>query len=207
MENTNMNYRTITTTLAAAAFIGSTAFVGVNAETLAEAGGSYDIDPAHTHVAFKINHLGFADTMGQFGNVTGSFNFDAENISNSSVEVSVEVATIDSNHDKRDEHLQGDDFFKASEFPSITFVSTGIESTGDDTATMTGNVTMLGVTRSVTLDVTFRNAGPHPFNAEVFRTGWSATTVINRGDFGMAYGLPLIGEEVQLQIQVEGSRK
>lgn len=201
-----MKFNSVITTLAASAFLGSATFLGAQAESIGEAGGAYEIDPAHTHVVFTVNHLGFADTVGQFGSVSGTFNFDPDNVGGSNVEVTIDPASIDSNHEKRDEHLKGDDFFKSGEFPSITFVSTGIEKTGDNTATLTGDITMLGVTKPATLDVTFRNAGPHPFRKEIFRTGWSATTTIKRSDFGMGYGLPLIGDEVQLDIQVEASR-
>ncbi|MBZ0218775.1 MAG: YceI family protein, partial [Fimbriimonadaceae bacterium] len=154
----------------------------------------------------SVNHISFADTRGQFRKISGTYTLDPENLDNSSAEIVVEAASVDTVDEKRDTHLRTGDFFDVEKFPAITFKSTKVERTGDNTAKLTGDVTLHGITKPVTFDVVLRNAAPHPFQSEFFRTGWSATATIKRSDFGMKFGLPLIGDEVQLNIEVEGNR-
>jgi len=176
------------------------------AQAIEKAGGTYEVDPAHTHVVFSINHIGFADTRGQFRKVSGTFMLDPDNLEKSGADIVIDTGSIDTNHGDRDDHLRTADFFDAEKFPTISFKSTRVKRTGESTAKLTGDVTLHGVTKPVTLDVVLRNAGPHPFDPKVYRTGWSAETTILRSDFGMEFGLPLIGDEVTLNFEVEGSR-
>ncbi len=201
-----MNFRKLAGGIAGALFLAASIAGTAHAQSIAEAGGTYNVDPSHAHIAFTINHIGFADTRGQFRKISGEYMLDPDNLNNSHVEIVVEAGSVDTIDDKRDEHLRTADFFNAEKFPTISFKSTGIERTGDMTAKLTGDVTMLGVTKPVTFDVVLRNAAPHPFRNELFRTGWSATATIKRSDFGMSFGLPLIGDEVQLNIEIEGDR-
>ncbi|GAA6155262.1 YceI family protein [Pyruvatibacter sp. HU-CL02332] len=167
--------------------------------------GTFAIDESHVHAAFKVSHLGFSETIGGFDKISGSFTLDAENLSASSVSVTIDTASVDSGWDARDEHLRGDDFFKVEEFPDMTFASTSVEPTGDTTAKVTGDLTMLGQTHPVTLDVTFNQAGKHPFSGK-YVAGFSATGTLDRTQWGMEYGVPAIGKDIDLMIQAEGVR-
>jgi len=167
--------------------------------------GTFAIDESHVHAAFRVSHLGFSDTIGGFDKVSGSFTIDAENLSASTVSVTIDTASIDSGWDDRDAHLRGDDFFKVEEFPEMTFSSTSVEPTGDTTATVIGDLTMLGQTHPVTLDVTFNQAGAHPFSGK-YVAGFSATGTLDRTQWGMEYGVPAIGKDISLMIEAEGIR-
>ncbi|MEP1902421.1 MAG: YceI family protein [Nitratireductor sp.] len=163
----------------------------------------YTIDAGHTHVGFKVSHLGFSDTYGTFNNVAGTFDLDQDNPEKSSVDIDIKTASIDTNHEKRDEHLRGPDFFDVGKYPDITFKSTKVERTGDKTAKVTGNLTMLGVTKPVTLDVTLLAAGPYPMDKSVTAAGFNATATIKRSDFGMTAYVPMISDEVDITISTE----
>ncbi len=161
-----------------------------------------EIDPAHTNIAFMIDHLGYSMTLGRFAAFDIALAFDQNQVANSSLNVTVKTDSLSTFHAKRDEHLRSPDFFNTAEFPEMTFVSTAIEQTGEKTGRVTGDLTLLGVTRPVTLDVTFNKAAPHPFNKKM-TVGFSARGMLKRSDFGMAYGLPAVGDEVQLIIEAE----
>ena len=163
----------------------------------------YTIDTGHTHVGFKVSHLGFSDTYGTFNNVAGTFDLDQDNPEKSSVEVDIKTASLDTNHEKRDEHLRGPDFFNVEKFPDMTFKSTKVERTGEKTAKVTGDLTMLGVTKPVTLDTTLLAAGAYPMDKSVTAAGFNATTTIKRSDFGMTTYVPMIGDEVEITISTE----
>lgn len=172
------------------------------------AGDKYVIDApgAHFYAGFQISHLGFSIMHGRFDKVTGVIDYDAGNPMASSVKVTIKAASVNTNHAKRDAHLKSPDFFNAQEFPDITFVSKKIEKTGANTGKVTGDLTILGVTKSVTLDSRLVNAGPHPFNKKPI-AAWSARGKIKRSDFGMKYGLPKIGNEVTLLLDVEAAKQ
>lgn len=167
---------------------------------------SYTIDATHAHAAFRVSHLGFSHTLGQFDDITGTIEFDEADPANSSVSVTIATASVDSANDARDEHLRKPDFLNVEAFPTMTFTSTNIEVSGEKTAKITGDLTLLGVTKPITLDATFNQAGPHPFDPAKFVAGFSATTEINRTDFGMAYAAPVIGETVEIMIEVEARK-
>ena len=167
----------------------------------------YTIDASHTHVGFKVNHLGFSDTYGTFNNVAGTFDLNQDNPEKSSVDIDIKTASIDTNHEKRDEHLRGPDFFDVGKYPDITFKSTKVERTGDKTAKVTGNLTMLGVTKPVTLDVTLLAAGPYPMDKSVTAAGFNATATIKRSDFGMTAYVPMISDEVDITISTEARKQ
>lgn len=168
---------------------------------------NYKVDPAHVSVVFKINHLGFSNMWGRFNNVNGSFAYDGENVANSKVEIVIKTESVDTNHQKRDDHLRSPDYLNAMEFPEMKFVSTKIEKTGDKTGKISGNLTLLGVTKPVVLDAVLNNAAQHPFRKEVAVAGFSATTKIKRSDFGMSYSVPAIGDDLELFLEVEGVKQ
>ncbi len=164
------------------------------------AADTYTIDPSHTYPNFKIDHLGFSTLHGRFNKTSGRMSMDRAK-GTGSVEIVIDAASIDTGHGKRDDHLRSPDFFNVMEFPQITFTSDTVKYVGEG-ATVTGDLTIMGVTRSVTLEVPRINCGTHPFNKKEV-CGFNATTRIKRSDFGMNYGLPGIGDEVSLDIEVE----
>ena len=174
----------------------------------AGAADRFAIDPAHSNIVFLIEHLGYSRMVGQFQDFSGSFVFDAADPGAGSVEVAIQTASIDTDHDKRDDHLRSPDFFNATEFPEMSFRSTGIEITGDKTGRITGDLTLLGVTRPVTLDVTFNKLAPHPlpqYNS-VLAAGFSARGSLKRSDFGMKTFAPALGDEIEIWLEIEGQK-
>lgn len=172
------------------------------------AADSYEIDPQHAWVAFSINHAGWSTASGLLSNVTGQISFDKDDPSKSTVAVTIDATTLATGFADRDRDLQGPDFFNTAEFPTITFNSTAVEKTGDNTGKITGDLTLIGVTKPVTLDVTFNAETALPWDANAFKAGFTATGSITPADFGMAkvteYGL---GPDVPLTINVEAFKK
>ncbi|AWJ93673.1 polyisoprenoid-binding protein (plasmid) [Azospirillum baldaniorum] len=163
---------------------------------------AYKLDPAHTAVVFIVDHLGFAKAMGRFNTFAGELSFDKDAADKSSLSVTIDTTSVDTNHAKRDEHLKSPDFFNAKEFPKMTFKSTKIETTGDKTGKLHGDLTLLGVTKPVVLDVTFNKDGVSPASKQE-TVGFSARGTIKRSDFGMKYGVPNIGDDIQIIIESE----
>lgn len=163
---------------------------------------AYKLDPAHTAVVFIVDHLGFAKAMGRFNTVAGELSFDKDAADKSSLSVTIDTTSVDTNHAKRDEHLKSPDFFNAKEFPKMTFKSTKIEKTGDKTGKLHGDLTLLGVTKPVVLDVAFNKDGVSPAS-KMDTVGFSARGTIKRSDFGMKYGVPNIGDDIQIIIESE----
>lgn len=165
----------------------------------------YEIEKPHTQILFFADHLGFSHSMGKFTDHEGTIQFDTENPANSSVEISIKTDSLTLNDEKWDAHLKNADFFDVEKFPEMTFKSTNIEVTGEKTAKITGDLTLLGVTKPVILDTTFNRAAKHSFSNK-YVAGFSATTTIKRSEFGMNYGLPLIGDEAEIRLEVEAIR-
>jgi polyisoprenoid-binding protein YceI len=154
---------------------------------------------------FKISHLGYSWLYGRFNDFDGSFTVDAENPENSSVQATIQVASLDSNHAERDKHLRGDDFLEVDEYPTATFKSTKIEKTGEKTAKITGDFTLHGVTKPVTLDAKLLGYGDDPWGG--YRMGLEASTTLKLADFGITYDLGPASETVDIIISVEGVRQ
>ncbi len=187
-------------TLVGALTLGATAIAYADAE-------QYDIDAGHTFVTFEVSHIGYAWIPGTFNDVSGSFAYDPDDRSNSSAEFTIKTKSLDTEHTKRDKHLRSDEFFHVSKYPKATFESTSYEPTGEDTATMTGELTIKGVTREVELDVRELQASEDPWGN--FRRAFDATTTIELSDFNLdpTDSLPPASEEVELRIAVEGVRQ
>lgn len=160
------------------------------------------LDKPHTQVVFSINHLGVANSMGKFLDYEGVIMFDQAEPQKSSVDVTVKTASLDMGDAKWDEHMKSKDFFNVEQFPDMKFKSTAIEVTGEKTANITGDLTILGVTKPVVLATTFIATAPHPMMQRT-EAGFSATTKIKRSDFGMTYGVPMVGDEVSIILEVE----
>lgn len=191
------------TTALLAAFTGLAAAIVAGPATAAD---KYAIDEQHVWAMYSIKHGPWANEMGIFKKVTGEINFDKADLSKSSVKVDIDVGSLDSNFGQRDKDLSSPDFFNTAEFPKMTFVSTKVEKTGDNTGKVTGDFTLLGVTKPIVLDVVFAGEAPAPWDAKLMRVGFSAKGTITPGDFGMAkvaeYGL---GPTVSLIIEAEGN--
>jgi polyisoprenoid-binding protein YceI len=166
---------------------------------------TYELDPAHTYPHFSVSHLGFSTMRGRFNTTSGTVTLDKDK-GTGSVEIEIDVNSIDTAHAKRDEHLRGPDFFNATEFPKMTYKSTKVTINKDNSAVVEGNLTIMGVTKPVTLNVVKMNCGVHPFNKKEV-CGFDATATIKRSDFGMKYGLPAIGDEITMNIEAEGVKK
>ena len=175
-----------------------TATMAVNAE-------SYQLDPAHTYPYFSISHLGFSTMRGRFNNTTGNFTLDKAK-GTGSVEIEIDVNSIDTAFEKRNEHLRSPDFFNAAEFPKMTYKSTKVTINKDNTAVVEGNLTMHGVTKPVTLKVDKITCGANPMNKKEM-CGFNATATLKRSDFGINTFLPAIGDEVSMDIEAEGYKQ
>ncbi|MGE0754665.1 MAG: YceI family protein [Alphaproteobacteria bacterium] len=163
----------------------------------------YDFDKSHTRILFFIDHLGFSETVGDFTDYDGHFVFDEKEPAKSSVDVTLKVAGIRTVSQKLDEHLMNEDFFNEKKFPTIRFTSKEVKVTGKDTAEITGDVTMLGVTKPVTLHVKLNKVGFYPMG-DVYAAGFTANATLKRSDFGMNHGLPMVGDDVRIEIYTEG---
>lgn len=164
---------------------------------------SYTIDPAHTYPNFTINHLGFSTLHGRFDKTSGKLSMDRDK-GTGSVEVTIDVASVSTGFKKRNDHLRSPDFFNAVEFPEITFKSTKVTFQGKG-ATVVGDLTIKGVTKSVTLTVDSINCGVHPFSKKEV-CGFNATTQLKRSDYGVKYALPAVGDDISLTLEVEATK-
>lgn len=168
------------------------------------------LDPDHTSITFFIDHLGFAETAGMFLASEGSFVYDEATQELSELEVVVQTASVFTNHEERDEHLRNADFLNVAEFPEMTFVGTSAEPLSADHGTVTGDLTLLGVTRPVTFDVRLNRADRYPFGDEHYAIGVDATGTIRRSEFGMTYAIepPVnVGDEIEIRLGIEAIRQ
>ncbi|MAU53810.1 MAG: hypothetical protein CMN17_15890 [Roseovarius sp.] len=167
---------------------------------------TYELDPSHSQVVFTYNHLGFSTTTGMFAGFEGTIEFDAETPANSSVSVAIPVMSMFTGWEERDEHFMSEDFFGAEEGDLVTFTSTGIEVTGENTALITGDLTMNGITRPVVLDTVMnQKVDAHPMNNRPW-IGFSATTTLKRTDFELGKFAPYISDEVEVRISIEAGK-
>lgn len=143
--------------------------------------GKYKIESNHTSVLFCVRHMGLSDYCGRFNKVTGSLNFNGAQPDKSSLDLTIDIASIDTPSDKLEGELK-EPFFEVSKFPTATFKSTSIKVTGKNEGEITGNLTLHGVTKPVTLKTTFNGGTQHPF-ANAYAIGFSSSTKINQGDF------------------------
>jgi polyisoprenoid-binding protein YceI len=170
----------------------------------ARAADDYAVDPAHTSVSFKISHIGLSLTHGRFNDVSGSFTLDPDDASKCSFELSIKATSVDTNNAKRDEHLRSPDFFNVKQFPSIKFKSTSVKAVKDGYE-VTGDLTLHGVTNSVTCTLTGGRSAEFPKGVK--RTGYSTDLTIKRSEFKMDKMTEAIGDEVQISVSFEGTKK
>jgi polyisoprenoid-binding protein YceI len=161
-------------------------------------GGAYTIEPSHTQIVFAYDHMGFTNNMGVIAQPSGTLTLDPKAPAAAKVSVEVPIANLRTGITALDEHLMKPDFFDAAKFPTATFVSTGVKAEGTG-AEITGNLTIKGITKPVTLDAEFYGAGIMPMNKKE-NVGFVATGSIKRSDFGMGYGVPMVGDAIELKI-------
>jgi polyisoprenoid-binding protein YceI len=164
---------------------------------------SYTIDPTHSSIKFSIRHF-VAKTTGNFGQFEGSLQVNRGDLSQSSVRATIQIPSIDTDNEKRDAHLQEDDYFSATQHPVMSFTSTQWEAADDKRFKVTGDLTFNGVTKPVTLDVELLGFGEGMRGA--YLSGWEATTTIDRTEWGVNGGQPAVGNEVDITINIEAIR-
>ena len=172
---------------------------------------TYQIDTSHSVAAFSVRHLMVSNVRGELGAVTGTVVYDKDDATKSTVEATIDVKAINTRDEKRDAHLKGPDFFDVAKFPTITFKSTKVEKAGDKLK-VSGELTMRGVTKPVTLDVEVPGAEVGVKAWGVLKTGTSAVTVVNRKEFGISFGAltdnggAMVGDEVKVNLELELNR-
>ena len=169
---------------------------------------NYTMDPYHTYPQFEVSHLGFSHMRGRFDRTSGKFTVDRA-AKTGSLELVVQTASISTgDNDKgsrpraRDEHLRSPDFFNVAEFPTMTFKGTGVRFQGDNVQSIDGQITLLGVTRPLTITLDTWKCGPHPLSKKEM-CGGNAQGTVKRSDFGMKFGIPAVGDELKLWIEFE----
>ncbi len=169
------------------------------------AGTAYKVDPVHTSLEFTISHMGVSCVWGRFNTVEGTYVLDDRNDAGNTCSITVDAASVDTHVAKRDEHLRSEHFFNVAKFPRITFVSKSLKKLGPKKGKITGDLTLLGVTKTISAPVTMTGEGPDPWSG--YRTGFSTEFTINRSDFGMMTDLPkMLGDTVHLTMCMEGVR-
>ena len=171
----------------------------------------WQIDPIHSLVEFGVKHMMFATVKGRFGGVAGQIVTEGDDPTRGRVEVEIDAASIDTRDERRDTHLRADDFLAQETHPTITFRSTRVEPVGGDRFRVLGDLTIRGVTKEVVLDATFNGRGTNPWGQEV--AGYSATTEINRKDYGLQWNAALegggflVGDNVRVTLEVEATKQ
>jgi len=164
-----------------------------------------DTEGAHAFVQFRIKHLGYSWLYGRFNEFGGTFTYDENDPSSSQIEVVIKTASIDSNHAERDKHLRNEDFLDVKKYPEARFKSTSYKETGLNKAVLTGDFTLRGTTRPVTIQVEKIGNGPDPWGG--YRRGFEGSTSFALKDFGIDYNLGPASRNVELTLTVEGIRQ
>jgi len=182
--------------LAAGVFFGSGSALATD---------KYTLDPAHTTVAFLINHVGYAKTLGLFTDVSGSFSFDQSSGSISDVLITVATGSVNTANEARDKHVRNKDFLNVKKYPEMSFSAPSASIDSEGVGEIEGQLTLLDKTLPLTLSVTLNKAEKYPFGHKRFTLGVSASGRLNRGDYGMSYGVAngLVGDLVELIIEAE----
>ena len=173
--------------------------------------GTYNFDRAHSHIGFRIMHMGLAEIPGNFTDYTGTINYDGNDVTKSSVEFSAKVTSINTGVERRDDHLRNADFFEVAKYPEMTFKSTKIEKKGKNGFVAVGDFTLKGVTKQIALPFTVN--GVLKDQRGGIKIGASALTTINRRDYGITWGSTLpsgvqsLSDNVNINIQIEAAKQ
>ena len=181
-------------------FLVAAAIASLSTAALA-APESYTLDSRHTYPVFEVSHLGYSIQRGRFNSTSGAFTIDRA-AKAGSIDISIDMASIDMGLDKWDQHMKSADFFNVAKFPTTTFKATKLMFDGDKLAGADGELTLLGVTKPVKVTVSDFACKPHPM-LKKDACGGNVTAMIKRSEFGMGYGLPGIGDDIKLMIPVE----
>jgi len=169
------------------------------------AADTYTVDASHTTVGFSVRHMGISNVKGTFPKVSGTLQLNEKDITKSTVDIVIEAASIDTNNEKRDAHLQGADFFETATFPTITFKSKAVTKTPTGFV-VNGDLTMKGVTKTVSIPFTLVGPKEHPM-MPVYMVGVEGSLMVNRRDYNINYGMAaMVGDEVSIDLQVEFNR-
>lgn len=178
---------------------------GTLATLPAVASESFVLDPDHTFPSFEVMHLGYSIQRGRFNKTTGRITLDKA-ARKGTVDITIDAASVDTGLDKLEKHLRAEDFFDVAQHPTITFKGDQFAFDGDKVKSVSGNLTLRGVTRPVTLTATHFNCANHPM-AKKMACGGDFTATVKRSDFGMKYALPAVADDVTLRIQVEAFKQ
>lgn len=181
------------------------ALAAMAATGAAAAPEKYVLDSGHSQILFDYNHLGYSTSYGMFSGFEGEIMFDQEDPAASSVSVSMPLSSMLTGWQKRFDHFMSKDFFDATEDETVTFTSTAIEVTGEDTAKITGDLTLNGVTKSVVLDAKLNKAGEHPMAKKPW-AGFDATTTLVRSEYNLGQFAPFVSDEVNVKISIEAMK-
>jgi polyisoprenoid-binding protein YceI len=176
------------------------------APALTDLTGTYTIDPAHTRIGFVARHAMVTKVRGSFDEFEGTATLDGANPANSSAQVTIKAASIDTRNAQRDEHLRSNDFLSMQEYPTITFSSTGARKVDDSNYELTGDLTIKDVTKSITIPFSFEGAAKDPFGNQ--RVGFEGSVAINRKDYGITWNAPLetggvlVSDRITLEFEI-----
>ncbi|PLR22644.1 polyisoprenoid-binding protein [Caulobacter zeae] len=187
------------TALALTLATGAIAAGGLNTNPSAVTPGAYVVEPSHTRVQFAVSHIGFTQFFGDFTGAAGSLTLDPKTLAASKVDITLPVSSVSTTNKKLDEELKSADWLDAGAYPTIRFVSTKIVRTAPDKATITGDLTLHGVTKPVTLQAKFNGSGVNPLD-KAYTVGFDATATFKRSEFGVKTYLPMIGDETSVRI-------
>ena len=165
---------------------------------------AYSLDTSHSRVFFTVSHQGYTMMRGMFREFDGALMYDEDDLSASSVSMTIDAASVDMFHDGLNDHLRNDDFFGVETHPTLTFESSSVEDLGDSQLRIDGNLTILGQTHPVTLDAVHHQTGQ--VRGGNVKVGFSATGSLDRTAYGMNFGTPVLGSEVSFDIQIEATR-
>ena len=172
---------------------------------LAAQAAPYVLDKSHAHVTFEVGHVGFSTVHGQFRSFDADIDFDPGNVEATKVSFEIDAASVDTFWEARDKHIRGKDFFDVKNHPKITFATTSVTPTGTETADVTGNLTLRGVTQPITLKAKLNKLGPSPFNPNQTIAGFTVPGEIDRTEFGVSYAAPAVSAIVPIQLELEMS--
>ncbi|TAL33817.1 MAG: polyisoprenoid-binding protein [Phenylobacterium sp.] len=164
--------------------------------------GAYVLDPSHSKITWSVSHLGFSTYVGQFTGVAGTLKLDPKAVQAADLQVTVDTASVGTLNTALDNHLKSPDFLDVAKFPTATFKATSVKTTGERTADISGDLTLHGVTKPVVIEATFNRAGIAPTDGK-YTVGFSGKAVLKRSDFGIKTYLPVLGDEVTLQLAAE----
>ena len=182
--------------------LGAVMVCGLGLSPVQAAPLHFTLESPHTQIIFNVSHLGFSHSYGKFTGYSGNITFDPDAPASSSVDVTIDAKSLELNDQKWNDHVRNADFLDVEKYPTITFKSTKIEVTGEKTANITGDLTLHGVTKPVVLATTLNKLDKHPMSGKQV-AGFSAKATVKRSEFGVSYGLPNVGDDLNIIIEVE----